>query len=48
MTVAAVSAASEAETQREDKVEPARLTMMRRRAEHGRLPTFVPAAFGNR
>jgi len=47
MTVAAVLAASEAETQREDEVERTRLTMMRRYAEHtGCRRSFLLSYFG--
>ena len=47
MTVAAVLAASEAETQREDEVERTRLAMMRRYAEHtGCRRSFLLSYFG--
>jgi len=47
MSVAAVLAASEAETQREDEVERSRLTMMRRYAEHtGCRRSFLLSYFG--
>jgi ATP-dependent DNA helicase RecQ len=47
MSVAAVLAASEAETEREDEVERTRLTMMRRYAEHtGCRRSFLLSYFG--
>ena len=47
MTVAAVMAASDAETEREDEIERTRLTMMRHYAEHtGCRRSFLLSYFG--